>query len=80
MNLTNGQSFHSIKTAISFGEANGTFGFSTASTNKSYKAPTGTFTVVGANLTMKVKFTVDPGTGSPLELMAVFLARWASGR
>lgn len=58
VNLTNGQSFHSSVSGISFKEINGTYQFKLASTNKRYESHAGSFSVAGAKVTKRVQFSL----------------------
>ena len=57
VNLTNGQSFHSTTSAITFNEPNGTYSYSIATVNKSWSSNGGSFTVNGAPVSQSVTFT-----------------------
>ena len=57
VNLTNGQSFNSSKTSVSFNESNGSYDYSLGSANEAYKSASGNFAVDGAKVTEKVKFS-----------------------
>jgi YVTN family beta-propeller protein len=48
VNLTNGQSFPSTSTTVTFNEANGTYDYAVATTDKEYAAAGGSFTVMGS--------------------------------
>jgi hypothetical protein len=50
------ESFNGTGTAIRFSEPNGTYTFTVAAVNRSYKAPGGTFTVQGAPVSKAVSF------------------------
>ncbi len=50
VNLSNGQSFSSTTSAITFNEPNGTFTYGVATTNKSLSSNGGSFTVNGASV------------------------------
>ncbi len=57
VNLTNGQSFNSTATTITFNEVNGTYSYSVATINKSWSSGGGSFTVNGSSLSQSVTFT-----------------------
>ncbi|QRF76155.1 hypothetical protein Thermo_01672 [Thermoplasmatales archaeon] len=56
LNLSNGQSFSSATSTISFNETNGTYPYTIATINKEYSAPGSSFTVNGAPVSKSVKF------------------------
>ncbi len=56
VNLTNGQSFSSLTTAIAFVEPNGTYFYSIGTTAKKFDAPPGSFTIDGAGTAKSVTF------------------------
>ena len=58
VNQTNGQSFNSTSTIITFNEPNGTYAYSIATANKEYSDPVGSFTVSGASVSMPVTFSL----------------------
>jgi YVTN family beta-propeller protein len=58
VNLTNGQSFHSEKSTITFKESNGTFQYVIATSDKEYNAKGGSFTVDGKKVSKTLKFTL----------------------
>jgi YVTN family beta-propeller protein len=74
VNLTDGQSFHSSKSSISFTEPNGTYSYTTASADKRYRGLSGEFSVNGSKLTKKVKFKSVRDTGQPLDSPILFVA------
>ncbi|MCL5437557.1 MAG: PEGA domain-containing protein, partial [Candidatus Thermoplasmatota archaeon] len=57
VNLSNGQSFNSSATTITFNEVNGTYSFSIATTNKSWSSGGSSFTVNGSSASQSVTFT-----------------------
>ncbi|MBX8644839.1 MAG: thermopsin family protease [Thermoplasmata archaeon] len=57
VNLSNGQSFNGSTTTITFNEANGTYSFSIATTNKSWFSGGGSFTINGSSASQSVTFT-----------------------
>ncbi len=57
VNLTNGQSFSSGTSSITFSEPNGTYPYSVATVNKEYSAPGGSFTVAGGPASRSVTFS-----------------------
>ncbi len=57
VNLTNGQSFNSTATTITFNEVNGTYSFNITTTNKSWSSGGGSFTVNGSSVSQSVTFT-----------------------
>ncbi|MFP3257695.1 MAG: YncE family protein, partial [Candidatus Nanopusillus acidilobi] len=64
VNLSNGQTFSSTNNTITINEPNGTYSFTVATVNKSYKSPdysspnSGTFTVNGANVNFIIRFVL----------------------
>jgi outer membrane protein assembly factor BamB len=58
VNLTNGQSYNSSATILSFSEPSGTYNYSAASANKSYSAADASFTVSGSGVSETLDF--DP--------------------
>ncbi len=87
LNLSNGQSFSSITSTISFNEPNGTYPYTIATTNKEYSAPGSSFTVNGApvsesitflKVTYSVKFT-ESGLPSGTIWYANFTGQPSSG-
>ncbi|MFG1445704.1 MAG: hypothetical protein AAE975_00830, partial [Thermoplasmatales archaeon] len=58
VNLTNGQSFSSTLSAISFSETNGTYHYDIVSSNKEYKPdqPSSAFIVSGSSVSQQVNF------------------------
>ena len=57
VNLSNGQTFPSTETSISFSEPNGTYSYSIANANKSLYSSGGNFTVNGKALTKSITFS-----------------------
>jgi hypothetical protein len=59
VNLTNGQTFSSTTTSISFSEPNGTYNYSVATVNKAYKAVSypGQFIVSGGTVNVAIVFS-----------------------
>ncbi|MGC8657376.1 MAG: PQQ-binding-like beta-propeller repeat protein [Thermoplasmata archaeon] len=57
VNLSNGQSFSSTNSSISFIELNGEYNYTVSSTRKGYTGEKGSFTVNGANVNQAVTFT-----------------------
>ncbi|MEM3791054.1 MAG: hypothetical protein QW260_08295, partial [Thermoproteota archaeon] len=60
VNLSNGQSFSSTTSTISFSETNGTYSYTIATTDKIYKPSpsSGSFTVNGANVNQAITFSL----------------------
>jgi hypothetical protein len=58
VNLTNGQSYSTTSTKISFSEPNGTYVYTVATANKTYGAAGGSFAVDGKAQSRTVKFTL----------------------
>ncbi len=57
VNLTNGQSYSSYDTVISFSEVNGTYGYYIGSNDTTYRAPSGAFVVKGHSVSKSLYFT-----------------------
>ena len=57
VNLTNGQSFSSASSSITFSEPNGSYTYTIATVNKEYTAPGGSFSVAGGPVSRTVTFT-----------------------
>ena len=59
LNLSNGQSFSSTTSTITFSEPNGTYSYTVATTDKTYEPSpsSGTFTVNGASVSKSVAFS-----------------------
>ncbi len=59
VNLTNGQSFNSSTSAITFNETNGTYSYTIATTNHTYKSSqsSGSFTVNGKSINEPITFS-----------------------
>ncbi len=58
VNLSNGQSFSSLTTGITFSESGGSYTYTLGTSNKSYSAPGGTFKVHRAALSELVTFSL----------------------
>ncbi len=56
VNLSNGQSFSSVSNKVSFREPNGTYTYTTATTDKEYSASGGSLIVNGINVNILVQF------------------------
>ncbi|MHB8352385.1 MAG: hypothetical protein ACYDFT_06855, partial [Thermoplasmata archaeon] len=57
VNLTNGHSFESTDSQISFNETNGSYSYALGTSLKTFFGPSGTFTIGGAKLTHDVVFS-----------------------
>jgi YVTN family beta-propeller protein len=58
LNFTNGPSYSSVTNTINFKEANGSYVYTIATTNKEYSAQGGSLIVNGANLEISIKFNL----------------------
>ena len=57
VNLTNGESYSSYDSVVSFTEINGTYNYTTESTNPTYQASWGTFIVHGHSVSKSIYFS-----------------------